>query len=183
MVRYCNVQGGYTGAGNINSNPSFADSNYILQPNSPCVDKGDSSMIYNDPEDPNNPAFAKYPSRGGLRNDMGAYGGPLSRILTNQLIGISNIETGTPGSFVLYQNYPNPFNPVTKIIFDLPKGEFVTLKVFDVLGKEVETLVNEYKPAGRYSVGFFAVNFTSGIYFYKVTAGNYTAAKKMIFVK
>ncbi|MCI0448677.1 MAG: T9SS type A sorting domain-containing protein [Chlorobi bacterium] len=182
-VRYCNVQGGYPGGGNLNVEPLFADSNYILQSNSPCVDKGDSSTIYNDPEDPNNPTFAKYPSRGGLRNDIGAYGGPLSRILTNQLIGIGSIGSEIPKNFVLYQNYPNPFNPATKITFALPKGEFVTLKVFDVLGEEVETLVYEFKPAGKYSIDFSSAELTSGIYFYRITAGNNTETRKMILVK
>jgi len=185
-VRYCNVQGGYTGAGNINSDPMFADSNYILQPNSPCVDKGDSSAIYNDPEDPNNPTFAKYPSRGTLRNDMGAYGGQLSRILTNQLIGIPKNGTEIPVEFALYQNYPNPFNPTTKIRFAIPNAEThscVSLRIYDALGKEIETIVYEQLNAGVYEVDFDGSNLSSGIYFYRLISGNYTAVKKMILIK
>ena len=118
-VTYTNIQqAGFTGSGNINSNPMFADSNFILLQGSPCVDKGDSSTIYNDIEDPNNLSYALYPSRGGLRNDMGAYGGPLARILTNQLIGINGSGSELPQQFALHQNYPNPFNPSTKIVFE-----------------------------------------------------------------
>jgi len=74
-VSYCNVEGGFPGIGNIDVNPAFADSNYNLIPTSPCVDSGDSLSIYNDPENFNNPGFAKWPSLGTIRNDMGAYGG------------------------------------------------------------------------------------------------------------
>jgi hypothetical protein len=182
-VTYCNVQGGFTGAGNINVDPLFADSNYVLQISSPCIDKGDSSLIYNDIEDPNNATFAKYPSRGGLRNDMGAYGGPLARLLTNQLIGIPNIGTQTPVEYALYQNYPNPFNPSTKITFDIPKSEFTRLVVYDILGKEVAVIVNEFKQEGRYSVDFNASGLASGIYFYTLRNGNFTITKKMILNK
>jgi len=182
-INYSDVQGGYAGAGNINLDPMFADSNYILQAGSPCVDKGDSSTIYNDLEDPNNPTFAKFPSRGGLRNDMGAYGGPLSRILTNQLIGIPHIGSELPGQFALYQNYPNPFNPATKITFDLPHSDYVTLKIYDILGREIKTIVNEYKAAGRYTVDFNSGGLASGIYFYKLTSENISLTKKMVLTK
>jgi len=180
---YNNVSGGFSGAGNIDLDPLFADSNYVLQLSSPCIDKGDSSTQYNDLPDPNNGTLAKYPSRGGLRNDMGAYGGPLARLLTNQLIGIPNIGSETPVNYSLYQNYPNPFNPNTNITFDLPKGEFTSLKVFDILGREVSVLVNEFKQQGRYSINFNAFELSSGIYFYSLQSGNITITKKMILSK
>jgi hypothetical protein len=148
-IKYSDVQGGFTGAGNINMDPMFADSNYILQPSSPCIDKGDSSTVYNDIPDPNALTNAKYPSRGGLRNDMGAYGGPLTMILSNQLIGISNYGNQLPKGFALYQNYPNPFNPSTSISFDISIGDIVTLTVYDITGKEIEAIVKGYKPPGR----------------------------------
>lgn len=182
-MTYSNIQGGYPGSGNLNSDPLYADSNYVLQLSSPCIDKGDSSTQYNDLPDPNNGSIAKYPSRGGLRNDMGAYGGPLARLLTNQLIGIPNIGSETPVNYSLYQNYPNPFNPNTKITFDLPKGEYTSLKVFDILGREVSVLVNEFKQQGRYSINFNASELSSGIYFYSLQSGNFTITKKMILSK
>ncbi|MCY7363020.1 MAG: hypothetical protein LH629_13295 [Ignavibacteria bacterium] len=74
-MTYCNIQGGFSGAGNINVDPSFDSNNYYIKSSSLCVDKGDSSVIYNDPSDPVNPSLAKFPSKGGLRNDISAYGG------------------------------------------------------------------------------------------------------------
>ena len=89
----------------------------------------------------------------------------------------------TPKEFVLYQNYPNPFNPITRIAFSIPSNEFVTLKVFDVLGSEIAILVNENKSAGNYEIEFDAGNLTSGIYLYKIQAGNFVVIKKMILMK
>jgi hypothetical protein len=88
-----------------------------------------------------------------------------------------------PNSFNLYQNYPNPFNPSTLIRYQLPAGVFVTLKVFDVLGNEVETLVSEYQNAGNHSVKFNASNLPSGVYFYRLESGNYLNTKKLLLLK
>ncbi len=85
--------------------------------------------------------------------------------------------------FKLYQNYPNPFNPTTIISYTVPEMEFVTLKVYDVLGNEVATLVNEEKTAGDYEVEFFGNGLTSGIYFYQLKAGGFIQTKKMVFIK
>ena len=98
-------------------------------------------------------------------------------------IGIQPIGTNVPKVFALRQNYPNPFNPVTNIEFDLPKSEFVRLIVFNTLGQEVKTLVNETKPAGSYRVDFDASNLPSGAYFYRITAGDFVQTNKMILVK
>lgn len=87
-------------------------------------------------------------------------------------------------SYELSQNYPNPFNPSTVINYQIVKGSKVSLKVFDVLGNEVATLVDEFKPAGAYSAHFNAgQNIAAGIYFYRLTAGSFTQTKKMIFLK
>lgn len=88
-----------------------------------------------------------------------------------------------PRVFRLDQNYPNPFNPVTTIQFDIPKASFVTMKVYNVLGQEVETLVNEHKEAGRYEVEFDGSKLTSGVYFYRLTAGTLVSTKKSLVVK
>jgi len=85
--------------------------------------------------------------------------------------------------FALYQNYPNPFNPSTKIKFAVPKDGFVTLKVFDMLGNEVCTIYNNFLKAGEYNKEFDGSNFASGVYFYKLNAGEYTDTKKMTLVK
>ena len=88
-----------------------------------------------------------------------------------------------PIGFSLSQNYPNPFNPSTTIKYSIPKLSFVTLKVYDILGKEVSTLINEEKPAGIYQVEFKAANLPSGVYFYSIRAGKYVETKKMILMK
>jgi phosphodiesterase/alkaline phosphatase D-like protein len=91
--------------------------------------------------------------------------------------------TGRAASFVLEQNYPNPFNPQTTIGFALPRAEDVTLKVFDVLGREVQTLVQERRNAGRYEVRWDASRFASGVYFYQLRAGEFVQTSKMLLVK
>ncbi|MEO8167001.1 MAG: M14 family zinc carboxypeptidase, partial [bacterium] len=88
-----------------------------------------------------------------------------------------------PNSFALHQNYPNPFNPSTNISYDLPKSSFVTLKVYNLIGQEVATLVNEIEDAGFKSVAFNSSALASGIYLYKLTAGDYVSTKKMILMK
>ena len=88
-----------------------------------------------------------------------------------------------PNDFDLKQNYPNPFNPSTNIQYDLPFDNLVSIKIYNVLGKEVATLVNEIKTAGRYIVSFNASNYASGIYYYKIKAGNFEQVRKMIILK
>jgi hypothetical protein len=102
---------------------------------------------------------------------------------TTGLVAIENSETTTPHEFALLQNYPNPFNPSTKIEFSIPKSSFVKLTINNILGQEKYILVNEQLSSGSYSVNFNASNFPSGIYFYKLTAGNFTDSKKMILIK
>mgnify|MGYP001399001311 CR=1 FL=1 len=92
-------------------------------------------------------------------------------------------NTNVPQEFLVSQNYPNPFNPSTKISWQSPVSGWQTLKVYDVLGKEVATLVNEYKPMGRYEVEFDASHLSSGVYFYQLRAGEYVEIKKMILMK
>jgi photosystem II stability/assembly factor-like uncharacterized protein len=104
---------------------------------------------------------------------------------------IDMINESSLNSFVLQQNYPNPFNPTTKIKYSIPsnvilsgaKNLYVTLKVYNILGKEIATLVNEEKTAGNYEVEFDAANLSSGIYFYKLEAGTYSETKKMVLLK
>jgi hypothetical protein len=92
-------------------------------------------------------------------------------------------ETYNPTQFLLSQNYPNPFNPSTKISWLSPISGWQTLKVYDVLGNEVATLVNEYKQAGSYEVEFNGQNLSSGVYFYQLRAGEFIRTKKMLYLK
>jgi hypothetical protein len=99
------------------------------------------------------------------------------------LVSVGNETQETPSKYALHQNYPNPFNPATKISFDISKSCFVKLAVYDINGKLVNELVNEYKPQGRYEITFNAYNLTSGIYFAKLFAGGFNDVKKMILIK
>jgi arabinogalactan endo-1,4-beta-galactosidase len=95
---------------------------------------------------------------------------------------VENVKTNVT-EFQLYQNYPNPFNPITKISWQSPVNSHQTLRVYDVLGNEVATLVNEYREAGIYEINFDASNLPSGVYIYKLQAGDFTQTRKMTLVK
>ncbi|MBK8981386.1 MAG: T9SS type A sorting domain-containing protein [Ignavibacteria bacterium] len=95
----------------------------------------------------------------------------------------NEVVIGIPASTELMQNYPNPFNPVTNISYRLSESGFVTLKVFDNSGREVKTLVNEYREAGYYKAVFDGSGLASGIYFYKLSADNFNQTKKLSLVK
>jgi L-ascorbate metabolism protein UlaG (beta-lactamase superfamily) len=88
-----------------------------------------------------------------------------------------------PSSFSLGQNYPNPFNPTTNIEYTVPKSGFVSLKIFSAIGQEVASLVNFTQPAGTYNVGWHANDFSSGVYFYRIEAGEFTATKKLVLLR
>jgi len=95
----------------------------------------------------------------------------------------NEVVIGVPNKFVLMQNYPNPFNPSTVLSFQLPVAGFVSLKIFDISGREISSLVNEVKDAGYYSVTFDAKSLSSGTYFYKLNTDNFSEVKKMVVVK
>ena len=96
---------------------------------------------------------------------------------------ISKQEGLIPGNFILHQNYPNPFNPTTNIKYDVPKASYVELTIYNILGKEITTLVNEKLNAGSYEVDWNASGYPSGVYFYKMVADDYVNVKKMILLK
>lgn len=125
----------------------------------------------------------------GTTNDLGAIwvGGPSPFKLYFDRYGavtrVTNNQTLVSNEYSLSQNYPNPFNPVTKIDFSIPKNGLVTIKIYDILGKEVDVILNKEFVAGRYSVDFDGTKLSSGVYFYKLISGNYTDTKKMILIK
>ncbi|MDY0083812.1 MAG: choice-of-anchor Q domain-containing protein [Ignavibacteriaceae bacterium] len=158
-------------------NPSGGTGNYHLKPTSPAIDAGSDLLATVIDKDgiarPQGSAF-----------DIGCYE-------FNTLTSVN--EDVLVSEFALYQNYPNPFNPTTKIKFTIPqtenhltggvRGGLVTLKVYDILGNKVATLLDEYKPAGSYEVNFMADGLTSGVYIYQLTAPGYRQARKMILAK
>jgi photosystem II stability/assembly factor-like uncharacterized protein len=104
---------------------------------------------------------------------------PLSDIATS----VQNYEGKLVNNYNLYQNYPNPFNPTTIISYSIPKTSFVTIKVYDILGREVTTLVDGEKSPGNYKINFNASSYSSGVYFYQLKAGNFSQTKKLILLK
>ena len=99
------------------------------------------------------------------------------------MTSIEPVDDVSINDFKLEQNYPNPFNPSTSIKYQVPELSFVTIKVYDVLGNDVATLVNEEKPVGNHQIEFNAANLPSGIYFYRLQAGDYIETKKMVLMK
>jgi hypothetical protein len=102
------------------------------------------------------------------------------------IFGITDVamtDMGVPEAYSLNQNYPNPFNPSTRITYSIPENAKVTLKVYNMLGQEVESLVNEEQQKGNYSALFEANKFATGVYFYRLEAGKFTGTKKMLLLK
>ncbi|HAP34958.1 MAG TPA: hypothetical protein DCQ28_03095 [Bacteroidetes bacterium] len=102
---------------------------------------------------------------------------------TKVLTSVDDQQIESPREFSLSQNFPNPFNPETKIQYALPSTERVSLKVFDILGKEVATLVNQVQQQGHYTVRFNGTALSSGMYFYRIQTGSYISVKRMILIK
>jgi hypothetical protein len=118
------------------------------------------------------------PSPAGTNPDIGA----CESLFGTPIVGVEE-EIIPPSNFILEQNYPNPFNPSTKISWQSPISSRQVLKVYDVLGNEVATLVNEEKEAGYHSIDFNASGLSSGIYYYQLSTNNSTLTKKMILTK
>jgi hypothetical protein len=130
-------------------------------------------------------ALAIVPNGAGDTNLFaGTWGGGVwRRPLAEMITGVKEEQNNLPSNFALEQNYPNPFNPTTTINYSVSKTSMVTIKVYDILGNEVASLMNEEKPAGRYSVNFTASKLASGVYFYRMQAGSFVETKKLILLK
>ena len=199
-IDYSDIEGGETGIitndngtvfwleGNVDDDPLFVGSGelpFMLSSRSPVIDAGDPNPIYNDPEDPTNSGYALWPAMGTIRNDMGAYGGP-NAASWNILTGIEddeNEELNIPVEYELTQNYPNPFNPSTTINYSLKERSQVELILYDILGRQVEVLVKEEQNAGYYNINFNAGKLASGVYIYRIKAGDFVETKKMVLMK
>jgi hypothetical protein len=184
-VSHSDVQGGFSGQGNIDANPILLSTNCPqIVPPSPCIDAGDTTRAYYDVCFVNG---NRQRSWGSTRNDMGAHGGPgacgwdSSQLCI--IVGVENNKEGSPRQFGLSQNFPNPFNPTTKINFSIPTSSFTMLKVFDILGKEVATLVNEELKPGGYETTWDASGFASGVYLYRLHAGGFLDTKRLLLLR
>jgi hypothetical protein len=105
------------------------------------------------------------------------------RKTTTGFVAVEPVSSVIPDNFSLGQNYPNPFNPASKIRFDIPSASVTKLVVFDASGREAGTLINQQLSAGTYEIDFNGANLSSGVYFYRLTAGEFTATRKMILTK
>ncbi len=172
----------------VNETPTFVDETLIsacyLPDNAPCppscwiiypirykveaVDADDMISVKSD-----------YMQALGARVESGGSGGTDS----DNPKAINYNNDNIPKTYSLEQNYPNPFNPVTNIRFSIKEQNFVTLKIYDITGREIKTLVNEVKSPGEYIISFDGSDFASGIYFFKITAGDFVSVKKMMLIK
>jgi parallel beta-helix repeat protein len=197
IFEYCDVQGGKEGFGgygaganytgrydnNIDKDPSFMNSDsgdYRLSNASPSIGAGvDSIEIsgvwYHVP--PYCFGGNARPTPTGSMPDIGAFENPLG------FSGVDDLPEALPPSFALHQNYPNPFNPSTTIKYELPKSSMVRLGVFDMLGREVSLLVDERRDPGVHEVKFDVWGLSSGVYFYRLQAGDFVKSKNLILLK
>ncbi len=160
--------------GNMDMDPLFVDADhgdYRLRKNSPCMDAGTSVVI----RDGDTLMHLTKDQYRGLAPDVGAYE-------YSDATGIS-ADLSVPVSTMLNQNFPNPFNPTTTIRYAIARSGWTQLKIFNVLGREVATLVNEVKQPGTYSVQWDASGVPSGVYYYRMQSGEYMSAKKMLVLK
>jgi parallel beta-helix repeat protein len=179
-VSFSNIENGWSGVGNIDIDPLFRDpagGDFHLMSiacgdsaDSPCIDAGDPDIL--------DSLLDCSWGLGGTRSDMGAYGGGDS-----VTVGIFDNIPSLPDRFMLLQNYPNPFNARTTFRFVLPKSQNVKLTVYDLLGRQVENPINNFKQAGVHTITFDASHLSSGVYFYRLQAGEMVKIKRMVLLK
>ncbi|MBS1493072.1 MAG: T9SS type A sorting domain-containing protein [Bacteroidetes bacterium] len=161
---------------NINNILVICSSNYIYT----SVDNGNIWILLYTAR-PNKPVKTMGNNSDYLYVSIGN-SGLIKRPVAN-LIGVTLISSDIPRSYLLHQNYPNPFNPSTKISYDLPESGNVSVKIFNINGKEIAEIVNEYQAAGKYEAYFDGKNLSSGIYFYVLRSNDFVSTKKMMLVK
>lgn len=180
MITYSNIQGGWEGEGNIDADPLFRDpengdfhlmSTACGDPyDSPCIDVGHPDII--------DSLLDCSWGLGTILSDMGAYGGGDSAT-----VGIVDHQPEVPDRFGLMQNYPNPFNAMTVIRYSLPAESDVTIEIYDILGRRIQTLFSGNRPAGSHSVIWDARDLPSGIYLYRIDAGQYSKTIRCLLLK
>lgn len=176
----------------VASNTSTFADNIEIYENFAFVSKSLVGMNIFDISNPNNPVLLEFYNEYRHITDLAVTDGKIFAaaveygmlIFENELItDVARDTEIIPTEFTLQQNYPNPFNPSTKISYSIPSSEYVTLKIYDILGSEIALLVNKEQTAGFYNVEFNATNFPSGIYIYTLQFGNRMTSKKMILLK
>ena len=180
IVTYSDIQGGWPGEGNISVAPLFRDSLngdlHLISVDcgnlgeSPCIDAGRPDIL--------DSLLDCDWGLGTSRSDMGAYGGG-----DYSQVGVEDRMPQIPDQFILSQNYPNPFNSQTLISYELPQEADVTIEIFDILGRSVARLVDAQQDAGFHSIIWDAKNAVSGMYLYKLQAGEFSEIKKCVLMR
>lgn len=188
-VFYCDVQDGYPGTGNLDVNPGFTDPAYFYLPDSSsCIDAGDTSTVYQDPANPQNPSQALWPAKGSRRNDMGVYGGPASLPFVNSVLPVlPRPEITMPEKFNLL-SYPNPFNSAVTLRYSCPGSASISLTIYDLRGRAIRSFSRSNPGGGS---GAFTWDGTdlqgapvaSGIYLCRIHAMNQTLTDKIVLLK
>ena len=195
-IEFCDIQFGqdsiqadpqaelYWGPGNIDADPLFESGpicDYHLSMSSPCIDAGNPSVEYNDPEDPFNPGYALWPAMGYLRNDMGAFGGGG----VGYWLSAEEEQEEEPlfqGTFSL-GSFPNPFTSSCTVCFRLDEPSHVDLSVFDLSGRLVDVVSDEYIPAGMHSRHLDGSGLASGVYLIRISAGGVSETRRCVVVR
>ena len=186
-LHYSDVRGMRDTLGNINADPLFVGGTHRLSDSSPCIGAGVDSMQIASVDSTHiarvwhhAPSFCFYggprPQPSGTKPDIGACESPLPT-------DVPFLDVSHPIRFVLYQNYPNPFNPSTTIKFELPKASMVRLTVYDMLGREGAVMVNERRDAGVHEVNFDGAGLSSGVYLYRLQAGEFVQTLKLVLLQ
>ena len=190
LMTYTNIEGGYTGEGNMDQPPAFADTmSYVLDLASPCIDAGDPDANYNDPEDPASPGEALWPARGGLRNDMGVYGGPGSQGISCYPASADESLRGAGlPSGALEWISPNPLRDSTTLRLRVAQMAPVELRIFDPTGRLVRTLLDREYPAGTHDVTWdgrndHGVRVPGGVYLCRLVVNQGIATKRVALLR
>ena len=179
-AKYSDIEGGWPGEGNIDADPLFRDpdnGNFHLMStecgdpyDSPCIDSGSPAII--------DSLLDCSWGLGTILSDMGAYGGGDS-----VTVGIEFPDIRPPEELSISQNYPNPFNAMTVISYSLPEPSQVTIEIYDILGRQVETWLDDFREAGEHQIIWDASDLSSGLYFYRIQIGYYGQTNKMILLR
>ncbi|MCB9475180.1 MAG: T9SS type A sorting domain-containing protein [Candidatus Delongbacteria bacterium] len=186
---YCLLDNPQPGIGNLIGVDPLFDAELgapWLSPASPAIDAGSPAPQYHDAEDPLHPGQARWPSQGGLRNDMGYTGGPGAFAIDTSWVALQRPTprpSNLPQGLKLGLPYPNPFNPMTRIPFTLDRPLRVTISVYNLRGQRIQTLLDESRGRGEHEIVFQAIGLSSGVYLIELTAGGKRQTRKVLLLQ
>ena len=156
-----------------------------LDPASPCIDAGNPESIYNDAEDPENPGWARWPSQGSVRADIGVTGGPLAAAIDTNWVSVGDAPSSTirPAGVELGEPFPNPFNPVTRIPYQLHRPSEVQVRVYSLLGRLLTDQKLGTLSSGQHVYPLDGSRWATGVYLVEVLAGEERDVKKVMLLR